>query len=221
MVSAKRGAPAGDASEFGDAHDAHRALASGKLHGERLLARLRAVPEQARETWLDRALALPDPPPDEALPRGAVPYLPAGVEEILTVIASVPISATDTFVDIGSGLGRVVLLVHLLTGARAHGIEIQAPLVQLARRTAAKLRLTQVSFERADASDVRLDGTVFFLYSPLTGEALQRLLIALRELSERQAIVVCAVGLSLDHEPWLSPRPRSSAAVTCYDAPPP
>ena len=203
-----------------DARTAHGALISGELHGDALFERVLAVPLRERESWLDALLGLPEPPPDEALPRGAVPYLPAGVDEILAVVRGVPIRSHDVFVDIGSGMGRVVLLVHLLTGARAHGIEIQSRLVRLARRTAAQLGLTKVSFERADASDIQLEGTVFFLYSPLTGEALRRLLISLRDLSQRQPIVICAVGLSLDHEAWLSPRPRADAGVTCYDAGP-
>jgi hypothetical protein len=92
--------------------------------------------------------------------------------------------------------------------------------VRAARETAAQLGLSGATFSRADASDVALEGSVFFLYSPLTGEALRRLLFSLQRLAERQSIVVCTVGLELDQERWLARRPRTNAAVSCYDAGP-
>ncbi len=114
----------------------------------------------------------------------------------------VPIRSHDVFVDIGSGMGRVVLLVHLLTGARAHGIEIQSRPVRLARRTVAQLGLTKVSFERADASDIQLEGTVFFVLTPHRRGLATSSDLA-HDLSQRQPIVICAVGLV--------PRPRGVA----------
>jgi len=210
-----------------DALSARAAVIAGRLRGDALREVILAVPPTRREAWVDVLLGLPQAPPDEALPRGGVPYLPAGVDEVLTVLAGVPVGPTDVFVDVGSGLGRVALLAHLLTGARAHGIEIQTGLTRSARRAAAELGLSEVSFQRADASDVAFEGTVFFLYSPLTGEALRRVLIALRDLADRQPIVLATVGFSLDHERWLARRTQvalpaqgSSSAVSWYDAGP-
>lgn len=197
------------------------AIRSGELRGAALLDRILAVTPAEREAWVDATLGIPEAPVDEALPRGAVPYVPAGVGEILTALSEIPVRATDEFVDIGSGLGRVVFLAHLLTGARAHGVEIQGSLVRLARRVQSELGLSEVTFERADASDVPLRGTVFFLYSPLTGEALRRVLMTLREIGEKQPITLCAVGLTLDHETWLERRSSKNAAVTFYGPVPP
>lgn len=193
---------------------------SGGLRGDALLQRILRVPPREREGWVDALLGLPEAPPDESLPRGGVPYLPAGVDEILSALRDVPVRSSDSFVDIGAGLGRVVLLAHLLTGATALGIEIQASLVRSARRIAAELELPLVSFQRADVSDVPLDGSVFFLYSPLTGEPLRRVLFSLRDLADRRPIVVCTVGLELDHESWLSRRPTTSRSVSIYGAGP-
>jgi hypothetical protein len=201
-----------------DALTARADIISQRLRGEALLRRIHAVPRRERERWVDTLLGLPRAPTDEPLPRGGVPYLPAGIDEILDALRGVTMGSDDVFVDVGSGLGRVVLLAHLLTGVRAHGIEIQSRLVRAARDVATGLGLTSVSFSRADASDCALEGSVFFLYSPLTGEALRRLLFSLQELAQRQPIVVCTVGLELDHQPWLERRPRTSAAVSLYDA---
>ena len=54
-----------------------------------------------------------------------MPYLPCPVDTLLRVIEHAPLGAADVFVDVGSGLGRAAALVHLLTGARAVGLEVQ------------------------------------------------------------------------------------------------
>ena len=138
-----------------------------------LFEQLLAMHPNERESFVDRLLALPEAPPDVPLPRGSVPYLPASVAEILEVAKVV--RSDDVFVDLGSGLGRVVMLVHMLTGARARGIEIQEPLVRIARERASALKL-DVTFEHANVLDADLDGTVFFLYAPFNGDTLERVM---------------------------------------------
>jgi SAM-dependent methyltransferase len=193
---------------------------AGRLRGEALRQCILRVPPRQREGWVDTLLGLAKAPPDEPLPRGSVPYLPAGVHEILSALGDLPVRPSDVFVDVGSGLGRVVLLAHLLTGATAHGIEIQGRLVRAARQTATELGLSAVSFQRADASDARLEGTVFFLYSPLTGEALRRVLFSLQDLASKQELAIVTVGLELNQERWLTRRERTNVAVSYYDAGP-
>lgn len=59
---------------------------------------------------------------------------------------------------------------------RARGIEIQEPLVRVARERASALKL-DVTFEHANVLDANLsDGTVFFLYAPFNGDTLQKVL---------------------------------------------
>jgi hypothetical protein len=196
-------------------------IEAGSLRGAALMERLLAVPPRDRDAWVDELLDIPALPFDEAeLPRGAVPYLPSGVEEILTLMRDAPIGPADELVDLGSGLGRVVLLAHLLSGARASGVEIQAPLVHAARSRAAALGLPEVSFVHANAAEIELEGSVFFLYSPFNGEMLERVLARLESVARRRSIVVCAVQLELVHVAWLAPREASSASVTLYDSRP-
>lgn len=200
------------------AQNARADIASGALRGAPLFDLLSAIPVLDRDAWIDEALGFPEPPPDRAdLPRGSVPYLPCGAEEILTMVREVPLQAHDELVDLGSGLGRVAILAHLLTGARARGIEIQEHLVQGARARCRELAITEVSFVHANAADVELDGSVFFLYTPFGGETLARVLHRLEGVARRRAIVVCAVGLEL-HAPWLSPRKTSCASLILYDS---
>lgn len=194
-------------------------IASGVLRGMALLELLRSVPPFDRDAWVDELLGIEAPPPDSPdLPRGAVPYLPCGVEEILAMLAEAPVQAHDELVDLGSGLGRVAILAHLLTGARASGVEIQEPLVRSARARCAELALADVSFVHGNAADTALDGSVFFLYAPFNGAMLARVLRRLEEVARRRPIVLCAVGLELPDVPWLLPRRSSNVALTLYDS---
>ena len=105
----------------------------------------------------------------------------------------------DVFIDLGAGLGQVVLLVHLLTGAAGRGLEIEPAFCRYARDCATGLGLSQafdpgavpgetpdtVSFIEGDARFVGYnEGTVFFMYTPFTGE----LLATVFELMRREAV---------------------------------
>jgi SAM-dependent methyltransferase len=198
------------------AHAARADVVSGALRGAALVELLQAVPVLDRDIWVDQLLGIDPPPPDIAdLPRGAVPYLPCGVDEIVAMVRDVPVGPGDELVDIGAGLGRAAILAHLLSGARTSGIEIQAPLVHLARERCAALGLTGVSFVHGDAADTPLAGSVFLLYAPCNGDLLARVVRRLEDAARRRPITVAAVGLELD-APWLVPRPSSMATLALY-----
>jgi SAM-dependent methyltransferase len=200
------------------ASTARAALEAGHLRGPALRELFLTIPAADRDAWADELLLLEEPPPSRVpLPRGGVPYLPCGVDDVLTMVQSVPIGPEDDFVDLGSGLGRVAILVHLLTGARTAGVEIQAALVQEAQHGAQSLALPAVTFLHADAADVELAGSVFFLYAPFNGALLVRVLDRLRAVAERRSIVVCTVALELAHVPWLTPRSAPSPTLHVYD----
>jgi hypothetical protein len=190
------------------------------LRGDALLDTLLALPPADRDAYVDELLGLGEPPEDQSLPAGGVPYLPAGVNEILAIIREAPVTRADTFVDLGSGMGRVVMLTQLITGCRAHGVEVQPSLVDRAKACAARLQLSQVSFERADASVAELDGSIFFLYAPFNGELLKRVLGRLEELARRRTFKVCTVDLVLDSVRWLRPKPTDNLALSLYESKP-
>lgn len=175
------------------------------------------MPFVDRDTWIDEVLGIDAPPPDIALPRGSVPYVPCAVDDIVAAVLEAPVRPDDELVDIGSGLGRVVMLGHLLSGARARGIEIQPHLVERATARAAELALHDVTFTVGDASAMDLDGSVFFAYAPCNGAMLERVLERLAEVARRRPIIIATVGVELD-VPWLRARPTSSVALTLYDS---
>jgi Histone methylation protein DOT1 len=201
------------------ARTARDAVVSGALRGTTLLELLLSVPVRDRDVWVDELLGLEEPPPDMPdLPRGSVPYLPAGVDEIVAMIVETPVQADDDFIDLGSGLGRATILTHLLTGARAGGVELQEPLVREARARATALNLAAVSFIHASAADVVPDGSIFFLYAPCNGDMLTAVLRRIEAVARRRPIVVGAVGLEFRDVTWLRPRKTSSVSLTLYDS---
>lgn len=179
---------------------------------------LLSVPIRDRDVWVDALLGLEFPPPEDPnLPRGSVFYLPCGVEEILAMVVDAPLRADDHLVDLGAGLGRVVILAHLLTGARTHGVEIQTALTREANACRDALNLPRVTFEHANAANIVLDATHFFLYAPFNGDMLLAVLRRIEEVARRKPIIVCTVALELDVA-WLRRRDTKNVQLAIYDS---
>lgn len=151
-----------------------------------------------------------------------VGYHASGVDPILHALAEARVGPDDVVIDLGAGLGKVVFLAHLLTGATARGIELQASLVHRACWAASRLELSpsRVSFVHGDARTADLaDGTLFFLYAPFTGQVLAEVLDRLREVARHHPIVVCALGIDLDRDArWLRARSVDAFWLTIYDS---
>ncbi len=198
---------------------AREELGAGRLRGSALADLLHAVPYIERDAFVDEMLGLEPPPPDIDLPRGAVPYLPCPVAEILDLVHGVPLRAGDVLVDLGAGIGRVLVLAHVLSGAAAHGIELQPHLVERARELVARLGLERVTCDAADFTRVPLEGTVFFLYAPCNGAMLAALVDQLAAVARRHPIVVaCTAGVDLGDVDWLVARPLADRSLTIYDS---
>jgi SAM-dependent methyltransferase len=92
------------------------------------------------------------------------------------------LTEADAFYDLGSGLGQVPILIHLLSGAAAKGIEFEPAYCDYARACAADLNLARVESVHADARAAGYSGgTVFFMYTPFEGEILAAVLEKLRK----------------------------------------
>jgi SAM-dependent methyltransferase len=190
------------------------------LRGPGLRAWLSSLPAEAADAAVEARLGIDGPRPASSPPgEGLIGYHPSGVSEILRAIDGVPVVPEDVVVDLGSGLGKVALLAHLLSGARARGVEIQADLVRRARASAARLDLdVRFTAEDARAADLA-DGTVFFLYAPFDGAALLDVVRRLHRVASAHAISVCALGIDLPRtEIWLVPRPTEAFWLTIYDS---
>jgi SAM-dependent methyltransferase len=177
-------------------------------------ARLDRVPRGDRDAWLDAQLGITDIPDDIALPIGCVPYLPCPIGRLVRVIDRAQIRDTDVFVDVGSGVGRAAAAVHLLTGARAIGLEIQPQLVEVSRALA-----PMVSTTLLDAGDPAADipqGTIYFLYCPFSGDRLARFLANLRRLGTSSAMRIVCLDMTLPDRPWLAQEPHDDVDIAIY-----
>jgi hypothetical protein len=195
--------------EHRDSADEARRLIEQGLHDPApFRAALLRVPPLEQDGWLDRVVgidSLPDDGPD--LPRGCVPYIPCSAEALMRVVDQVAVAPTDVFVDLGSGLGRAVMFVHLLTGAEGIGVEIQSHLALGACGLAERLGLGRVSFIQGDAArniEKVERGSIFFLYCPFGGERLVKVLADLERIARKRVIRVCSLDITLPACPWLT-----------------
>lgn len=133
--------------------------------------------------------------PKTPLDPGNIPYQPAPARAVLDLVDHAPLRAEDVLFDLGSGLGRVALLAHLLTGCTALGVELEAEYAQRARVAAGALRLTGVEFVSADLVHHDLSAaSVLFIFNAVGGSQLQRLCHRVQEEAGRRPLRVCALG---------------------------
>jgi len=149
----------------------------------------------------------PLPEPTRALEPEMVHYEQTPARAILELVERVPLDESDLFYDLGAGLGRIVMMVHLLTGVEARGVEIEPAYVAYARRCAERLALTGVRFVCGDArtADYR-DGTVFFMFAPFVGAMLATVLRRLESIAQGYEITLCTYGPitpTVARETWL------------------
>jgi hypothetical protein len=101
----------------------------------------------------------------------------------------------DVFFDLGSGLGQVAILVNLLAGILTRGIEFEPAFCDYARDCAASLNLSNVTFINVDARNADYsEGTIFFMFTPFSGEILQEVLEILKKESLRRKIKIITYG---------------------------
>ena len=134
-------------------------------------------------------------------------YQPTPARIVLELIERASLKKEDVFYDVGSGLGHVSMLVDLLSGVRAKGVEFEPAYCDYARQCAKELNLSRVEFINADAREVDYsDGTVFFMYTPFEGRLLQEVLEKLKCESRKRKIRVCTYGpctLQVSRQSWL------------------
>jgi hypothetical protein len=136
-----------------------------------------------------------------------VSYQQTPARIIFELVEKAHLTEEDVFYDLGSGLGQVPILVHLLAGATTKGIEFEPVYCDYARECAADLNLSDVEFINADARTADYSaGTVFFMYTPFWGSMLQEVLAKLRRESHRRRIRLFTYGPCTPHvsrQSWL------------------
>jgi SAM-dependent methyltransferase len=134
------------------------------------------------------------PPPfssDSALgPEGDVPFVETPKRTVDQMLELADVSDEDVVYDLGSGDGRIVIAAARKYGARGVGIEIKPPLVERARKNAAKAGVSdRVAFRQGDLFEADIsEATVVTLYLlPSVNEKLRPKLF--RELTPGTRVV--------------------------------
>jgi len=198
-------------------HDEVRRSIRGRaLDADALFARVLAAPLELRDHLVEEILDVAYPPLESrAPPPGGVGYVPSGIAEVLFVVEQARLGPDRTFVDLGSGSGKVVLAVAALSGARAIGVEIDAAWVRFATVAAASLGLEHVSFV---AGDIRTSpvppADVYYLYIPVLRSV--DVVARLEPVARRRPIQVFASSLDLERLPWLRATGASSYWLEMY-----
>lgn len=128
---------------------------------------------------------LPPPVPEASKPLepDMVFYQPTPARVILEMIQRIGADENRCFIDIGSGLGLVPMLVHLLTGARTIGLEVDPAYHHYAGSRARALGIASgVEFRMIDAREADYGyADVIFLYTPFLSAMLDDVLAKLRD----------------------------------------
>jgi predicted RNA methylase len=145
---------------------------------------------------------------------------------VLELVTRAGITDADVFFDLGCGTGKVLMLVALLTGAAAVGVELEPAYCDFARARVEALGLRRVQLRNEDARRADYSsGTVFFMFHPFTGALLEAVLQRLRAQTEGRSIRLCTLGrctFAVAQEEWLervSPEAPSEFELAVFRRP--
>ncbi len=119
-------------------------------------------------------------------------YQPSPREVCDKLLASLPIHYEHfTFIDLGAGKGRVLLVGSRFPFRRLIGVEFARELVETARQNIERFH-SRAEMVHADAADYQFpsDNLVVYLYNPFGPEVLRPVLRSLQEISRRHEVYV-------------------------------
>jgi tRNA1(Val) A37 N6-methylase TrmN6 len=128
----------------------------------------------------------------------ATHYEPTPVGQAEALLDASPLAPERaTFVDLGAGMGRVVMLAARRPFRAVIGVEISPALVEIARENLATLRdprriARDVKIVRADAAEYAFPrgDLAVFMYNPFHAPVLEKVLAKLRAAGGREIVVL-------------------------------
>jgi hypothetical protein len=158
------------------------------------------------DPFVQKLFDIDEPPaPEHEVTEDMVRYHPSMLKVLLAMFAS--LRPEDVLYDLGSGLGKVVLLAGWLTEARVRGVEIDPAYHRFALERVRGLGLSRVELHNADVRALDYaDGTVFYFYVPFVGETMGAIIAKLARVAADHPITLWSLGRSTERfaaEPWL------------------
>jgi predicted RNA methylase len=100
--------------------------------------------------------------------------------------------STFTFVDLGCGKGRPLIVASILGFGRVVGVEFSAELAETARKNVAKLGLAGVQVVQTDVTEFRFPASdlVVYLFNPFSREIMTKVVANLRESAAKRVYVI-------------------------------
>ncbi|WP_413291842.1 SAM-dependent methyltransferase [Bdellovibrio sp. HCB185ZH] len=135
----------------------------------------------------------------ERLYEGAGVGVQSGYSTVLTALNHLQLAESSRFVDLGSGYGRVGLVVGLLRpDIDFVGYEYVPHRVHISAKTAERFQIHEhVQFKIQDLSLEEFsipEAEVYYLYDPFSEETYKHVLDQLIEISHRKSIVIVTKG---------------------------
>jgi hypothetical protein len=201
-----------------------RDISAGRMWGGALRRLFDGVPRFERDHFIEEVLGIAYPPLEERALRTSehMSYAPSGYDEIEYAFDLTQLGPGDRFLDLGSGLGKVVLLAALLTGANSSGVECDTQLCELGRTAAMALGVPGTQLLAGDAREVSsTDADVVFMYLPFAGVALNRVMECLladgrRSGARRRPRFLCTGALDTVRYPELAPVGTAKSWLNVY-----
>lgn len=126
-----------------------------------------------------------------------IKYQPSDEQEIRAAIAFLHENPRDiTFIDLGCGKGRVLLVAATQGFRQMIGVEFAHELAEVARRNLAKMHVTNAAVVHGDAADYEFpdrDPTIVYLYNPFLEEVIAKVIVNLKKSRARKLFVIYKV----------------------------
>jgi len=152
------------------------------------------------ERLLDHSvLGLPESAVSETVPGEQMIHVQTSYSTIREIHRVLDLQPSDTVYDLGAGRGRFVIETAAVTPAgRVTGVELLAEHVEQADAAIARLGLSHAQMRRANLRDLvpedLEDGSVFFLFNPVTEEVAGHLARLLDAVGQRKRIRIVSLG---------------------------
>lgn len=182
----------------------------------------------ALDALLAGVFAIEEPLPDDPRPPAdMVFYQPTPMRHIVDAVRRTALSPADHVLDLGSGLGHVSLLAHLLSGAAVTGVEREPAYVASARDAAVALGMPDAVFTCGDARDADYSqANLFYLFTPFIGPVLRDVTARIEAEARKRPLRVIALGpcaRTFARQPWLTTtdaNPEATDRIVIYGSKP-
>lgn len=153
--------------------------------------------------------------------RFAVRYQTVPEKDIIAAVRALDIDPTKfTFVDLGSGKGKALLVAASMGFNKVVGVEFVPKLTEIARSNLAKLRIRNATLVQGDAAEFQFptEPLVVYLYNPFGPPVMRHILRRLEGMRDREIYVIyfepkCGDLFDASEVFVRMPTPRGTAAT--------